>query len=442
MITSMVAALLLAGSVADSFDDQLPPDFAMSVQPRRGRVGSASGSGTLGTRTRGGLLGVDSLSNWQGSFYNPGISGLPYPFPQYTWQYYMVGNSPYASNDGARGDGKTTYIRAPIVPIDLDLRTPDGSPRFFNGHPLVTNVGHFVDAVVQSPIFSPAQFDSSDRPTQFTDAILRAEFYGVADKNWHTILQPVVATPRTIVINQAAPAPGNTSCVQDNSCNYRFMPYPDGTCCLGVIVADAVFYSLLGPAAPGDTTTPIGAAENSGEMTTRDITTLLFDSVYLYPAGGPELAFFLGYHSIDVEPGDATNGWRERDYVYNVSSWLKRDFFGAPPGSCFDDVCVLSHEMAELFNDPLVLNLTPWYLAPNGFVCQDILETGDVIESLPNQTFLLTLNGYTYNLQNEALLQWFAGQSPSSAIHGAYSYPDTNVLTSPMTSVTPAVCGF
>jgi hypothetical protein len=49
----------------------------------------------------------------------------------------------------------------------------------------------------------------------------------------------------------------------------------------------------------------------------------------------------------------------------------------------------------------------------------------------------MTVNGYTYHPQNIALLQWFAGQSPSSAIHRGYSYPDITVLTAPATVQVP-----
>jgi hypothetical protein len=83
--------------------------------------------------------------------------------------------------------------------------------------------------------------------------------------------------------------------------------------------------------------------------------------------------------------------------------------------------------MAETFNDPFVNNATPWWLSPNGN-CQNNLETGDVIEGLPNAQFPIVLNGFTYHPQNEALLQWFGGVTPSSAISHAYSYPDTTVL--------------
>ena len=52
----------------------------------------------------------------------------------------------------------------------------------------------------------------------------------------------------------------------------------------------------------------------------------------------------------------------------------------------------------------------------------------DVIEGLPNATFPMTMNGFTYHPQNEAMLQWFEFESPSSALGGVYRYPDTTVL--------------
>jgi hypothetical protein len=80
-------------------------------------------------------------------------------------------------------------------------------------------------------------------------------------------------------------------------------------------------------------------------------------------------------------------------------------------------------------------NVTPFWLAPNGN-CQDDLETGDVIENLPNGIY--PINGY--HVQNEALLPWFALQKNSSAIDNAYSYPNEGVLTSPP-AAQPFNCG-
>ena len=92
--------------------------------------------------------------------------------------------------------------------------------------------------------------------------------------------------------------------------------------------------------------------------------------------------------------------------------------------------------MTETFNDPFVNNATPWYLAPNGN-CQNNLETGDAIEGLPNAEYPITLHGTVWHPQNEALLQWFAGVTPSNAIDHAYSYPDPTVLTSAAVPVLP-----
>jgi hypothetical protein len=75
-----------------------------------------------------------------------------------------------------------------------------------------------------------------------------------------------------------------------------------------------------------------------------------------------------------------------------------------------------------------IRNITPWWLS--GGNCQNNLEVGDVIEGLPNAIYPITMpNGITYHPQNEALLQWFEFQSPSSAIDGAYSYSNESTLT-------------
>jgi hypothetical protein len=61
------------------------------------------------------------------------------------------------------------------------------------------------------------------------------------------------------------------------------------------------------------------------------------------------------------------------------------------------------------------------------------MEVGDVIENLPDGVYPATQNGFTYHPQNEALMQWFDTGQPSDALHGAFSYPNESVLTSPAT---------
>ena len=90
----------------------------------------------------------------------------------------------------------------------------------------------------------------------------------------------------------------------------------------------------------------------------------------------------------------------------------------------FQNVTAMSHETAESYNDPFVAsdgahNITPWWAGPNGYICENNLEDGDVIEGMPNATYPMTRNGYTYHPQKEALLQWFQQQPLSHAISAA-----------------------
>jgi hypothetical protein len=405
----LAAALMLAAPVLALDDDQLPDDYQLHV--RRSGLGASDGSGsTLGRQANGSVLGVDSLVNFSSYFYFPGAVPTAFgDFAQFTWQYTMVGRAPFGSDSSDH----TTVINAPIVPVAIDLRNADGSPRFCPTDPtkrLYRSAVPHVQPLLNSPIFQNARYGSSERPTQYTDAVHRAQFFHQSDDDWHTLLRPSVKKERVMKLIR-----GTYQFSIDANCNLRY-----------VLVDANVFGSLLFPATPSDTTSIIGGAEHDGDITTKDMSTFLFPDTYLFDSAG---CCILGYHSYDLEPGDASNGWKERRYVMNYSSWISPGLFGAS----FVDITAASHELMETFSDPFVNNATPIWVAPNG-LCQNNLESGDVIEGLDNATFPITMNGMTYHPQNEALLQWFAGQSPSSAYKHAYSYPDTTVLTSPAVS--------
>ena len=108
---------------------------------------------------------------------------------------------------------------------------------------------------------------------------------------------------------------------------YRFSLNADGTCCLFVLVDINTFVNSLFPSTPTDTTTVMGAAENSGDVTTRDLSTFLFKDTYLYFDNDPSQCCVLGFHSYDLEPGGASNGFRERRYVMDYSSWITPGLF-------------------------------------------------------------------------------------------------------------------
>jgi hypothetical protein len=202
----------------------------------------------------------------------------------------------------------------------------------------------------------------------------------------------------------------------------------DGSLRFVLIDESAFIAGMFPPTFPVDNSTVLGQAELSGDIKTRDISSFLFQNTFLF-AGKPSNCCIVGFHTFDFEPG-ATADANPRAYVMNFSSWTSPGIFQHGVG----DITALSHEMSELYNDPFVgafgENFTPWWLAPNG-LCQDNRETGDVIENLPDEIFPITMHGFTYHPQNEALNQYFEFQQPSTAIDGAYSYPDEGVLSGP-----------
>jgi len=416
MMLSVVAAVVLSAASVD--DDQLPADYQLKVLHTSLGKSDGAGGGVLGRSSNGSVLGVDSLRNFSSYFYYPGIgiSGSN-AFFQFTWPYTMIGRQPFGDDASER----TTTIDAPIVPVIIDLRNTDGSPRFCttaSGEQvrMILDPTQYIAPVLNSPIFQKTRWSTSERPTQFNDAVFRAQFFRQSDDDWHTLLRPSVKTTRTMVLIR-----GTYRFATDANCNLRY-----------VLVDANVFASELFPPTADDTSTVMGQAENAGDVTTRDMSTFLFPNTFLYENGDPSQCCILGYHTYDVEPGDQSNGWKERHYVMDYASWITPGLFGA----AFADITALSHELAEAFSDPFVNNATPIWVAPNG-LCQNNLETGDVIEGLPNATFPVTMNGMTYHPQNEALLQWFAGLTKSNAFKKAYSYPDTTVLTAPAISYFP-----
>jgi len=412
----VLAGVLAGGSQAkpaSSFASQhtLAPGFLKGVHAKYQSVAPPGAGGTKSFSFKSaqlfseGIPGLDSISNWDDSFTAPGFG--PTGHPQSSWFLNTVGNPPSTSG--------TTNFNAPVVPVIVSLRNPDGSQAFLpNGQPLIENPLKDVAPVLHSPIFRRSRYSSSSIPTQFTDAIQRAEYWNQEKRNWHTELSPSVKTTRVLDV----PA-GQWQVGVNTDGSLRF-----------ILINEAAFFAgMFPPTFPVDNTTVLGQAELAGDITTTDISSFLFQNTFLYE-GTVSRCCIVGFHTFDFEPGVASNGNRPRAYVMNFSSWTSPGIFQFGVG----DVTALSHEMSELYNDPFVGafgdNFTPWWLAPNG-LCQDNRETGDVIENLPDEIFPITMHGFTYHPQNEALLPYFEFQQPSTAIDGAYSYPDESVLSGP-----------
>lgn len=431
-----LCALSVAAFAQD--DDALPSNFAAAGLHVRHANNSpqAHKQGNIPT-PHGFPLGVDTLVNFTDHFEAQGVGGDG--SAHHLWEFSMVGNPP--------NKGGTTVFNAPIIPVSLDLRNADGSPRFVkvvgtaiitcgqNGVPLdsscqrlFSDVTPFIQPFLNGPVFSNATYSSSPVPTQITDAVQRAEFGNQAKPDWHTLLAPSVKSAETMVLLRGT---------------YQFALNADGSCCFFVLIDSQTFSNELFPqnAAGPDNNSVIGQAEVAGNITTKDISTFLFPNAFLFSGNN---CCVLGFHSFDFEPGNAinlpANGNLTRFFVFNYSSWINPGIFGGG----FQDVTANSHEIAETFNDPFVgfdgiHNITPYWLNPAG-QCQNLMEDGDVIEDLPNPTFPVTINGFTYHPQTEALLPWFMFQQNSSAIDNAYSYPNETALTQ-LSAPQPFKCG-
>lgn len=352
---------------------------------------------------RFGIFNIDSVPNFNGHFMLSGFD--PFSNPNKTWYTNTVGNPPQM--------GGTTTLGAPVFPVGVELMNVDGK-----GTNVLCDAKTAAQQALNSPVFQDFTYTSSSTPTQWADAISRAEFYPSAKADWHTLL---AAEPQPELVLQFPPG------------TYLYVANPDGSCAVAFVDFNT-FANQVFSAGPSDTSTLLGAAEHSGAVTTSDITNLIMGNVL--PCFGGFNSCALGFHTFDYEPGDASNGNRQRDYVLTVSSWLDESLYGP----ILADASTLTHEIAEAYNDPFVAadnvhDVTPWWTDPTGSICQDNLEVGDVIEFLPNQIFPITINGMTYHNQTEALIQWFKGTTPSDAIDGAFSYPDTTVLTKPLVSL-------
>ena len=366
-----------------------------------------------------GIANIDSIPNFSGKYHADGFD--PSGNPNKQWVYDTVGNLPQ--------QGGTTTIRVPIIPVSLDLLAPDGSVIVHD------DATHDVQPTLNSPLFQNATYSSSSTPTQFNDAIQRAEFASKAKSDWHTLLQPVVEPGVTLEMPW------------DSYGAFVWTSGPNAGQIAFVLLDSATFDNLMYPTTfswPPDSSSVLGGLEASGAITTHDITTFLLPDTFQLTTS-PCCLVFTGEHGSDTEPGDASNGNRQRYFPVIDASWFSTDFeVGGGVVTGIEDVSTLSHEFSETLNDPFVAaddahDITPWWDLDGQ--CQDLLETGDVIERLPNPDYLITMNGMTYHPQTEALLQWFEGMTPSDATGGAYSYPDTSALTTANPANTPLNCG-
>jgi hypothetical protein len=319
---------------------------------------------------------VVSVPNFSSSFT---FNGTVFPFT-------MVGRAPEK--------GGTTQVKTQIIPISLFF---DGFIDA-NGNNIVIDVAPLLPTILNSPNFQNAGYKTGF--TQFADAVQRAEFFSTEGDDWHTLLRdPKMLTPVQIEV------PANTRIGQLFQTN--------GTKELFAVIDTGFFVSQLNT---------IIQLEN---LDVEALPIALTNRVFLGTNASINACCVVGFHTA-LDAG--VKGDKQFVQTFAWASWAGTGIFGGT----FQDVVAMSHEISEWANDPFINNATPSWLFPNSNTnCQSNLETGDPVEVFANAGFPVSINGFTYHPQTEALLQWFSRKSPSDAIDGAYSFPDETILTTP-----------
>src|SRR5438445_11049179 len=91
-------------------------------------------------------------------------------------------NYPYTIVGGKPQAGGTTEVPVQLIPISLLFEEYADE----SGSPLILGPAQVIPRVLSSPNFSDAQYATG--PSQFADAVQRAQFNAVATKDWHTLL--------------------------------------------------------------------------------------------------------------------------------------------------------------------------------------------------------------------------------------------------------------
>lgn len=323
------------------------------------------------------------------------------------FRFTMLGNDPKL--------GGTTVLPTNISEVSLQLLNADGS--VFKNVPFAP----FEQLTLQSPNFQTLAYRSGNN-LEFGDAVHRAQFFNVMKSNWHTVLAPNVVDKVVITVPFFVNVQlQNGTVVQARS--YFTGTAPDGN----------TFVLMLQPLFNFFFDNEVVNEINLGNFTTNAMNLSMFPNTYLFSlnANNPNVpggCCVLGFHTFFLDGAFPESRW-----ITQYASWISPGLFGAG----FQDVTALSHELAESFGNPFVSNSTPSWQFPGeptgSTVCQGNLEEGDPIEVLANATSAIEVKhgnifDFIYHPQNIPLLQWFEMGTSSSAIDGAFSFPDETVL--------------
>lgn len=313
-----------------------------------------------------------ALPTWRGSF---SYNSTNYP-------YTMLGNKI------ATGAG-TTQINVILVPLRVtftDGTVLDATQNVCGGSQSALALSE------QSPLFQNLTWTPGGTnvgTTQYVDAFQRANF-------WNKIKLARFAQYHTVVsIAQIMPV-----------------------------------QTISVPAASGTTTSGPCARVGQVDYTYFDVQiNSLIVSLGIQPN---TLPIFLDYNVFETSNGCCILGYhgvRGATQVYGAAAYSDPGVFPSTPG--IQDIHALSHEIAEIYDNPYAGNNTPrWQsqYAPQ-YGCNYYLEVGD---PLVGSAIPVTVGGVTYHPQELAFKAWFAKAAKSNAVNRWYSFNRTLLSPSPV----------
>jgi hypothetical protein len=324
------------------------------------------------------------------------------------FRFTMAGNDPKL--------GGQTLFPGEILEVSWQLLNADGSV-FKN-----VTFSPFEKLFLESPNFEPLDYRSGHN-VEYGDAVHRAQFFHVMKNDWHTIIIPNVVDRITIQV----PFFVNVRLSNGNIIQAR--SYFTGTAADG-----STFVLMLSPLFNFFFDNSEVNEINLGNFRTNAMNMSLYPNTFLFNlnVNNPNVpggCCVLGFHTYFAN-FDGT--FPQHRFISQFASWISPGIFGGG----FQDVTALSHELAESFANPFLSNPAPnWQFPgepPAAAVCQNNLEEGDPIEVLADATTTVEVKergfDFIYHPQNIPLLQWFEMGTSSSAIDGAFSFPDETVL--------------
>ncbi len=313
---------------------------------------------------------ASGLPTWTSSF---AVGGTIYP-------YTMIGSSPFAAP-------RTTTVRTVVIPLDLRFEVADPGAELRKGSDIVS-------LALASPVFQNATFNGPTYPTQYGNAMQKDMFWSSGGSNpaYNVLLRNDRVYPAqvlTVPKQRGVGIMGATTGIPFARADYQWFLRELG----------GLIKSLRLPAG----TLPIVLSEN----------------VYLYDG---EACCIFGVHGADGTR-DATGKQQSSTYVY--ATWTNPALFSPQEGESqvfMSDVHILSHEIEGWLTDPFLNNVVPGWmsaLAPQ-YGCSNQLDSTDPLIDYGFEAPMP--NGVTYHPQEPAFFSWFARETPSRGLNGAYSY--------------------